>query len=197
MKPFNIVIAGIGGQGTITLGDLISNAALLSGMNVKNCSLHGLAKRFGAVETHVRIGEPAYSALIMEGQADLIFALEPLEALRACKYASEKTTFILDKRIVIPITTHLEKKNYPTLDEIVRQLKIFSKNIIIVDASEDARKISGTPLSANTYVFGVALKKKLLPFDAKMAVSAIEKALPERHIELNKKVLAAGMAYKG
>ncbi|MBU2635317.1 2-oxoacid:acceptor oxidoreductase family protein, partial [Patescibacteria group bacterium] len=82
-RTFNIVISGTGGQGLITLLQIIAEAALVEGLDVKTSELHGLSQRGGAVETHIRFGKKIYSPLVSLGSADLILSLETLESLRA------------------------------------------------------------------------------------------------------------------
>ena len=90
MKKFNIVVSGLGGQGIITLAKLLTKAAFLQSKDVKMSELHGLSQRMGHAESHVVFGNKIYSSLVNQGDADLIIALEPLEALRVCHFASKK-----------------------------------------------------------------------------------------------------------
>jgi len=93
-KPFNIIITGVGGQGVITLTQIIAEAALIEGKDVKTSELHGLSQKGGSVQTHIRFGKKVYSPLIAEGKADLILSLEIIEGLRKINYANSKTNFL-------------------------------------------------------------------------------------------------------
>ena len=87
VKEFNIVIVGTGGQGLITLLEIISEAALSEGFDVKTSELHGLSQRGGSVEVHITFGKKVLSPLVSQGEANLIIALEIQEALKACYYS--------------------------------------------------------------------------------------------------------------
>ena len=106
MKDFNIIVIGVGGQGALTLGLFIAEAAVKQGYDVKTTELHGLAQRGGSIPIHIRIGKDLNSATVMEGKADLVIALEPLEGLRSAVYGSKerKTTFVIDSEPMIPLT---------------------------------------------------------------------------------------------
>ena len=94
LDQFNIVIVGTGGQGLITLLQIIAEAALDSGLDIKTSELHGLSQRGGSVEVHIRFGKKVYSPMVPQGKADLIIALEMQEALKASFFAGPKTTFL-------------------------------------------------------------------------------------------------------
>ena len=95
IDQFNIVIVGTGGQGLITLLQIIAEAALASGFDVKTSELHGLSQRGGSVEVHIRFGKKIYSPMVPQGKADLIVALEMQESLKASYFANRKTTFLI------------------------------------------------------------------------------------------------------
>ena len=180
LKTFNIVISGTGGQGLITLTQIIAEAALIEGLDIKTSELHGLSQRGGAVETHIRFGEKIYSPLVSSGSADLIISLESLESLRALSYANSKTTFLVNKFT-------LSFPGSPKEKEILRKLKTMTKNPKIVPASEICQKELGKEVVSGIYLLGYAVFKKLIP----LKPSSIEKALinivPEKYLELNKK----------
>src|SRR4030043_2333488 len=103
-EQFNMVIVGTGGQGLITLLQIISEAVVFEGYDIRTSELHGLSQRGGSVEVHIRFGKKIYSPLIAQGRADLIFGLEMQEALRGIYFASKKTNFLVNKQITpIPV----------------------------------------------------------------------------------------------
>jgi len=128
-EQFNMVIFGTGGQGLITLLQIISEAAIAQGYDVRTSELHGLSQRGGSVEVHIRFGNKIYSPLVAQGKADLILALEEQEALRGIYFASPKTKFLINQFLIpVPLKRPL------TEDEIQNHLKKVSKEILVVPA---------------------------------------------------------------
>lgn len=198
MKEFNIVITGIGGHGVVTLENIIAEAALKQGWDVKTSELHGLAQRGGTITCHVRFGEKMYTPLVFQGEANLVIGLEPLEALRASFYGSKehKTVFVLDSYRVIPLSVYIANEKYPSVKEIRNELKKFSKRVIILNASEVVQKVAGDNLMTNIYMIGYISGKKLLPLNKKSLLESIEKIVPEKYLEINKKVFEIGFKQK-
>lgn len=195
---YNIIIAGMGGQGVLTLGSVLANAAMLEGKNVKTSELHGLAMRFGPLEAHVRIGE-CYSPLVNPASADIIFGLEPLEGLRALKYASPgKTVIVCDSKPLVPINAYIRGEKYPSLAEIEKKLKKHCKRVFLVDASERARAETGGTLAANVFLLGVAAGKKLLPLNTRSIEKQLEITLMSKPAAFaqNKRLFQQGMKVK-
>jgi indolepyruvate ferredoxin oxidoreductase beta subunit len=194
MKEFNIVITGIGGQGVLTLANIISEAALKQGYDVKGSELHGLAQRGGTIPCHVRFGKKMYSPLVLEGEADLVIALEPLEALRACYYGSKesKTVFLIDSYRAIPLSVSVLGQKYPSLKEISKLLKPFSKKAIVLNASKAVRRETGDIIATNICLLGYANSKKLIPIKKKFLLWGIREIVPEKYFETNKRIFELG-----
>jgi indolepyruvate ferredoxin oxidoreductase beta subunit len=179
---FNMLIAGTGGQGQITLLQILAEAALMEGYDVKTSELHGLAQRGGSVEVHFRFGKKVYSPLVSQGKADLILGLEMQEVLRAFPFANPKTIFLVNKQIIsIPLVKNLTK------EEILKNLKKISKKVISVPAAEICQKEFGTKVVAGVYLISLASFKKLIPLKPTSILKAIKKIIPEKHLELNLK----------
>ena len=128
MKEFNIVLAGVGGQGILLASQILGVSAVKEGFNVRVSEIHGMAQRGGAVVSHVRIGEKVHSPTVLEGDADVILGFEPLEALRNMKYASQKSLVIISKETIVPTGFSLEPVQYPSFDEIVAKLGFSLRN---------------------------------------------------------------------
>jgi len=190
MKEFNIVISGVGGQGVITLMQIIADAALKQGYDVKTSELHGLAQRGGSVPTHIRFGDKIYSPLVLEGEAHLIIALEPVEALRAAYYGSRenKTIFLINNYRIIPLSVPIAKEVYPSLEKIKEELKYFSSKIIMINASDIVKKEGANIVLTNIYMLGFACYKKLIPLENKYLLEGIEEIVPKRYLDINKKI---------
>lgn len=191
-KEFNVVVIGVGGQGLLTLAGIISEAALKQGYDVKMSELHGLSQRGGSVACQIRFGEKIYSSLIKPGHADLIIALEPMEALRAAKFASvEKTTIIINTHKTKPVSVMVSGGKYPSLEEVKKELKDFVKEVIDTDATEIAIKETGTSVTANIYMLGIASARGLIPIEKAVLLEAIKETVPEKYFEMNKNIFEA------
>lgn len=190
MKDFNLVVTGVGGQGIITLSNIIVEAALKQGYDVKMSELHGLAQRGGHIECHIRLGKKVYSSLVEEGDADLIIALEPLESLRACHYASKEnnTTFLINSYRIMPLSVFVSDQKYPSIQVIVKNLKRFSNEVIVVDASNIVKKETGSMVATNIYMLGYASSRNLIPVEKKFLLQSIKENIPEKYFEMNKKI---------
>lgn len=180
-KTFNIIISGTGGQGLITLLQIIAEAALIEGLDIKTSELHGLSQRGGSVETHIRFGRKVYSPLVPLGKADLILGLELLEGLRKISYANSKTIFLVNKDILSFSGSLPEKEVIKKLKKIVKGRKY------IIPASEICQKELGKGVVGGVYLLSYAVFKKLIPLKPESISKAISKVVPERYLELNKK----------
>lgn len=182
VKKFNMLIVGTGGQGQITLLQILAEAALIEGKEIKTSELHGLSQRGGSVEVHIRFGEEIYSPLISQGKADLILGLEMQEALKGYPFANPKTTFLVNKQIItIPLVKNLIE------EEVLRSLKKISKKIILVPAAEICKKELGKEVVAGVYLISLAAFKNLIPLKPNSILRAIKKIIPEKYLELNLK----------
>ncbi len=178
---FNIIITGVGGQGVVTLLSILDQAALIEGNDVKSSELHGLSQRGGSVETHVKFGEKVYSPLVFNGQADLIIGLEMLEGLRAVYRASAKTKFLVNDHFM-PFIGSLTK------EDISNKLKNNLKDkLFLVPASEICTKELGNEVVSGIYLLGYASFNNLIPLRPESIERAIEKIVPGKYLELNKK----------
>lgn len=180
-KIFNIVIAGAGGQGLITLTNIISKAALIEGYDVKTSELHGLSQRGGSVQTYVRFGKKVYSPLIVSAGADLILGLETAEALKNISYANKNTT-LLTNEYFFPYLGGLPK------EEIIKKINsLFPGKKHIIPASEICKKELNEEVVSGVYLLGWAIDKKLIPLKESSLLKAISDIIPEKYLDLNKK----------
>ena len=191
MKQFNLAIVGTGGQGQITLLQILAEAAFFEGYDLKTSELHGLSQRGGSVEVHLRLSKRAYSPLVPQGKADLILGLEMQEALKAYPFASSKTTFLVNKQIIpIPLVKNL------TEEEVLKNLKKISKKIILVPAAEICKKELGKEVVAGIYLISLASFKKLIPLKPTSILKAIRKTVPEKYLESNQKTFELARKHK-
>jgi len=122
--PFNILVAGVGGQGNLVCGRVLAEAAVQSGLRPVVGDTFGASRRGGSVLTHLRIGKTDWGPLIPKGKADILLGLEPLEALRAAaEFAGERTVALVSKTKIPTVATNNEPTDYPAIERIIEQLK--------------------------------------------------------------------------
>ncbi|OGZ19039.1 MAG: hypothetical protein A2175_01810 [Candidatus Nealsonbacteria bacterium RBG_13_42_11] len=182
IDQFNIVIKGVGGQGLITLLQIIAEAALSEGYSVRTSELHGLSQRGGSVEVHIRFGKKIYSPIVAQGKADLILGLEMQEGLRGAPFSNKKTKFLINKQInSIALGKSFSEK------ELLSIFKKFTGNITLVPASDICRAKLGTDVVSGIYLISLAVSKKLVPLKSASVLKAIKKIIPAKYLELNLK----------
>lgn len=181
-KTFGVVIVGTGGQGLITLLEILSDAAIKQGLDAKTSELHGLSQRGGSVEVHIKFGKQVFSPLVGAQKADLIVGLEMQECLKAAYFASPLTKFLVNKLVVaIPGKTPL------TEETIVANLKNYTQNIETIDANGICAKELGTPVVSGIFMLCYAAFKGLIPLDPQNLLEAIKSSVAPKYLELNVK----------
>lgn len=151
-KIVNILIAGIGGQGIITMGRILVESANLGGVKALVSETHGLAQRGGAVNVHVRIGN-VMAPLIPKGGADYLVGLEATEALRNLEYANKNTVVIVNEMVERAV---LPKAKMLSLEEILERIRKVSKNVITIDAKKLAIE-AGNAKAMNAVMIGTMM----------------------------------------
>jgi len=192
---FDIMLTGVGGEGVLTTQVMIARAANIEGYHVRGVQLHGLAQRGGVIPTFVRFGseEELSSPGIMQANADLILAFEPLEAARAIYYArKEKTTFVVNDYPLVPIYAGLSNIPYPTMSEIIKRIKPFAKEIHVFNASHLGKEKLGSAIFGNTILIGFVTGIGLLPLKEDSLREAIKVTSP-REMENNIKAFELGL----
>lgn len=191
MKEFNIVFAGVGGQGTLLAAEVLGVAAVNDGLNVRVSEIHGMAQRGGAVVSTVRIGDKVLASTVMEGQADVLLGFEPFETLRNLKYVSEKTLVIMNTEVMPPPALAAGNMKQPSLDSMVRKIRTFTKNVMLVEAAQLAKK-AGSALTQNVVLLGVLIGTGKLPVGAEKLRDAVRELVPTKHIKMNLRALELG-----
>ena len=183
----NILIVGVGGQGVILASNILTEAALMRGFDVKKNEAHGQSQRSGSVPSHIRYGKKVYSPIIIPGEADIILAFEELEALRWANYLRPGGKIIVNKQRIYPpsVTSGMDK--YP--EDVVSFLKKEKMDVMEIDGMELANRI-GNPLVISTILLG--LISNFLDFPESIWTSAISKLVPEKHKDLNLKAFQEG-----
>ncbi|MEM2924288.1 MAG: indolepyruvate ferredoxin oxidoreductase subunit beta [Methanocellales archaeon] len=185
---FNLVIAGVGGQGAILLSDIIGSAAVKAGKTVIGAETHGMAQRGGSVEIHLRI-DCKYGSLVPLRSARVLLGLEPLEALRYARYLSKDGIAIVNMAKIPPPVVILCKAVYPADNEIIAGLKKFCREVITLDALELAKR-AGSPLVVNIVMLGAL--SKFLPLSEELLRESIAEHVPAKIVEVNKRAFELG-----
>jgi indolepyruvate ferredoxin oxidoreductase beta subunit len=145
----NIILAGVGGQGILTIAAVIDRAALQNGLTVRQAEVHGMSQRGGAVQSHLRISDSEiYSDLIAQGSANLILSVEPLEALRYLPFLAP------EGRVVTATDPFINIPNYPAMEAILVELHR-TNQAVLVNAAELARQ-AGNARTSNMVMLGAA-----------------------------------------
>ena len=182
-KNFNIVITGVGGQGLITLLDVISQAAFNKGFDVKTSELHGLSQRGGSVSVYIRFGKKVYSPMVPKGKADLVLALEFQEALNALEFANKETIFIINN---YQTPTLGESASFKQVEE---NIKLATNKIFTLPFSTICEKELQNGVVLGVAMLGFAILKGALPLTKEEIMEAIKKTMPEKFWELNLKAI--------
>ncbi len=179
-KITNVILTGVGGQGTILASEIISEIASEAGYDVKKSEIHGMSQRGGNVDSHVRFGEKVYSPIVMKGDCDLLLAFEKLEALRMADFVKKEGSIIVNDQRINPSTVLSGAAKYP--ENIEEILKSNFKSVIFVDAMKIAQE-AGNPRTANTVLLGAT--SKVLNFPVDLWEKVIAKRVPERAVDVN------------
>lgn len=185
----DIILAGVGGQGILSIAAIIGTAAMGADLHLKQAEVHGMSQRGGDVHSNLRLSDkPVASDLIPKGQADMIIAVEPMEGLRYVSMLAE------DGWLITNSTPHVNIKNYPQIDAILDEIRALP-NHIIIDA-DDIAKDMGNKKAANMVILGAALPH--LGMDIGLfhkAINSIFGKKGEEIVKLNVDALQAGMDF--
>jgi len=150
-KDVSVVLAGVGGQGILLASDVMAHAAINAGYDVKTNEIHGMAQRGGAVTAQIHYGQNVNSPIIQKGNASVLGALEPIEALRNYEYLKSDGLAVVNLQNIIPVTVSMGRADYP--DDIDERLENAFDNLIAIDAGEKASEL-GNIKTANIIVLG-------------------------------------------
>lgn len=189
METKNIMIVGVGGQGTLLTSRILGGITVENGYDVKLSEVHGMAQRGGSVVTFVRYGKEVAEPIVEEGCADVLIAFEKLEALRYAHFLKKDGVLIVNDWRIDPITVVTGAAAYPEniIEELSKKYKVYS-----INAMEEAGKL-GNVKAFNVIVLGLAAKH--MDFDKEMWLKVIENTVPPKTVEINKKAFLLG--YEG
>ena len=189
MDNLNIFIVGVGGQGTLLASRFLGAAAALMGKDVKLSEVHGMAQRGGSVITCVKIGDTVHSPLISEGEADVILSFEQVEGARWLPYLKQGGTVITNTQKIESMPVITGKAVYP--DNVLEVLEKSGVNLIALDALAVA-KACGSTKAVNVVLLGV-LAAQLPDVAPTVWEQCLEKVIPSKVLEINKKAFAEGL----
>ena len=187
MKTKNIMIVGVGGQGTLLASKILGQVLLESGFDVKVSEVHGMSQRGGSVVTYVRYGDKVYSPLVSEGEADYIISFEKLEAARHAPMLKADGQIIVNTQEIDPMPVITGKSSYP--DAVLDELTNKGIGIDAIDALSLA-KTAGSVKTVNIVLMGRL--SNYFPFDTKVWLESIEETVAPKFVELNKKAFLLG-----
>ena len=186
METKNIMIVGVGGQGTLLTSRVLGGIITAAGYDVKLSEVHGMAQRGGSVVTFVRYGDKVCEPIVEEGKADVLIAFERLEALRYAHFLKKDGVLIVNDQRIDPMTVVTGVMTYP--ENIIENLEKKYK-VIKVNAMDEAKKLGNTRVF-NTIIVGVAAKH--MDFKKQEWLDVIEKTVPQKTIEINKAAFEVG-----
>lgn len=190
MTNKNIMIVGVGGQGTLLASRILGDVAINTGNDVKVSEVHGMSQRGGNVVTYVKMGQTVYSPIIEKNEADVVLCFEQLEALRWIDYAKKDATIIINTQKIDPMPVVMAKAEYP--GDIIEKIKANYTNVIDVPALDLAQKC-GSEKAVNVVMIGVMAKNT--DIDKEIWIDAIKKTVKPQFVEMNINAFESGFSF--
>ncbi len=187
MKTTSVMIVGVGGQGSLLASKLLGRLLLDEGYDVKVSEVHGMSQRGGSVVTYVKFGDKVYSPIIAEGEADIIISFEKLEAARYAKYLKTDGRIVVNTQQIDPMPVIIGAAAYP--QEVLTELTDKGLQVEALDALSLAEE-AGSSKAVNIVLMGRAAKYFDISYDR--WITAIEKTVAPKFIEMNKKAFDLG-----
>lgn len=185
----DIILAGVGGQGILTIATIIGDAAAVAGINLKQAEVHGMSQRGGDVQSNLRLStETIYSDLVREGAADLIISMEPMEALRYLPYLNKEGWVVTSSQPLKNIP------NYPDEEAIMEELQALPHMAAL--AIEDIAKQNNMPKSANIVLLGMAAPyiEILSPEQLRQSIARVFASKGEQVVKINQQAFDLGLS---
>jgi indolepyruvate ferredoxin oxidoreductase beta subunit len=192
--PYNIIITGVGGQGNVMASRVLSNMLVNRGFKITIGETFGASQRGGAVMSHIRISSKGtWSPQIPRGKADVVIALEPVEAIRVlATYGHPGVIVLTNTRPVYPVGVITGELNYPSREEIKMSLQELSAQLWLIDATDQAIRL-GNPILANIVMIGAFAALGKLPILLDDFNKVMEQTLAGDKLEINLKAFTLGM----
>jgi indolepyruvate ferredoxin oxidoreductase beta subunit len=188
----NILLVGVGGQGILLASEIISEALMLAGFDVKKSEVHGMAQRGGSVVSHVRYGEKVYSPIIADGETDILLGFELLETYRYLPLMKQSGRAVINNLKINPPVVATGQETYPA--QIPEKIKSICPDSIMIDGLALAKQ-AGNAKTANTVLIGAL--SRLSGVNEKFWLTAMERMVPGKILDINKKAFELGRNYNG
>jgi indolepyruvate ferredoxin oxidoreductase, beta subunit len=183
----NILMVGVGGQGILLAAEILSETVMLAGYDVKKSEIHGMSQRGGSVVSHVRYGKEVFSPLVPEGEGDILFGFELMETFRALPLLKPGASVIANDLRIPPPSVLMGQKAYPA--GLAEKIKARFADFLLVDGQQLASQ-AGNVRAANTVLLGAVSKR--LDIAEKYWLAALEKMVPPKALEVNRKAFLMG-----
>lgn len=184
----NILLCGVGGQGTLLASNVLAETAMEAGFDVKKSEVHGMAQRGGSVVSHVRFGKQVHSPLIRKGECQILLAFEQLEALRWSEYLQPEGRILMNMQRIMPMTVSAGSDKYP--DQVQPLLEKLPARVTAVDALAAAEKL-GNAKCVNVVLLGL-LAHSMPELKKETWLQVLKRRLPPKLVDLNLKAFEAG-----
>ena len=186
-KKLDLLITGVGGQGAILASDIIGKAAVVSGLPIRAAETHGMAQRGGSVVNHIRLGTDLGSMIPKKG-ADVLLALEPMEAVRYLDFLKDGGVIIVNTQPIVPVTVTSGLAKYPDVQEILDVLS--EKYIVKAFNADELASEAGSRLAMNVAMVGAV--SGYLPIPKETLIESVKALVPQKTIEINVRAFEMG-----
>lgn len=186
-QKFDLLITGVGGQGAILASDIIGKAAVSAGLPIRAAETHGMAQRGGSVVNHIRIGED-FGSMIPKKGADLMLALEPMEAIRYVDFLRDGGVVIVNTQPIVPVTVTSGLGKYPDVQNIIDTLS--EKYIVKAFNADELAYEAGSRLAMNVAMVGAV--SGYLPISKDILLESVKALVPQKTIEVNIRAFEMG-----
>ncbi len=186
-RKLDLLITGVGGQGAILASDIIGKAAVTAGLPIRAAETHGMAQRGGSVVNHIRVGND-YGSMIPKKGADILLALEPIEAVRYLDFLKDGGIIIVNTQPIIPVTVTSGLTKYPEISDILEFLS--EKYIVKAFNADELAFEAGNRLAMNVVMVGAV--SSYLPILKETLLDSIKALVPQKTIEINLRAFEAG-----
>lgn len=183
----NILLVGVGGQGILLASEILSEAAMLAGFDVKKSEIHGMSQRGGSVVSHVRYGTEVFSPIVPEGEGDVLFGFELMETVRSLPLLKPGGTVVANDLQISPPSVLMGQETYPAA--LPERIKEQFADCLLVDCQKIATD-AGNVRAANTVLLGAVSKR--LDIAEEFWLKALEKMVPVKALEVNKRAFQMG-----
>lgn len=188
----NLIIAGVGGQGSVRASHIVGIAAIREGLRARVGETFGAAMRGGAVASHVRIGKGVFAPLVAKDGAEIVLALEPLEGLRnAAKFLAKGGLLLTNTRAWMPVDVSIGRAEYPSLESIKSAVEKLSTEVVVIDATSLAQQ-AGNVRTMNVVMLGALAGTGRLPISVETLKEVVRENVPPKTIEANLRAFELG-----